>query len=89
MKDLKEKILNESNNQKSKFTIKDLKEALDYYEEYYKEFPEEKGEYPNWGELDNFFSNEDWCEALMAGGSKDDDPLVIIVDKIFNALYSK
>ena len=86
MKDLKEKILNESNNQKSKFTIKDLKEALDYYEEYYKEFPEEKGEYPNWGELDNFFKNDKWCQALMDG---EEDPLVIIVDKIFDALYSK
>ena len=86
MKDLKEKIMNEAKFQKSKFTINDLKEALDYYEEYYKEFPEEKGEYPNWGELDNFFQNYKWCKALMDG---DSDPLVIIVDKIFDALYSK
>ena len=85
MKDLKE-IINESKTQKSKFTINDLKEALDYYEEYYKEFPEEKGEYPNWGELDNFFKNDKWCQALMDG---EEDPLVIVVDKIFDALYSK
>ena len=85
MKDLKE-IINESKAQKSKFTINDLKEALDYYEEYYKEFPEEKGEYPNWGELDNFFKNDKWCQALMDG---EEDPLVIVVDKIFDALYSK
>ena len=85
MKDLKE-IINESKAQKSKFTINDLKEALDYYEEYYKEFPEEKGEYPNWGELDNFFKNDKWGQALMDG---EEDPLVIIVDKIFDALYSK
>ena len=85
MKDLKE-IINESKVQKSKFTINDLKEALDYYEEYYKEFPEEKGEYPNWGELDNFFKNDKWCQALMDG---EKDPLVIVVDKIFDALYSK
>ena len=36
---------------KTKFTINDLREALDYYEEYNKEFPEEKGEYPNWENL--------------------------------------
>ena len=71
---------------KSKYTIKDLQEALNYYEEYYDEFPEEKGEYPNWGELDNFFSNENWCEALMNG---EDDSLVKIVDAIFDILYKK
>ena len=85
MKDLKE-IISESKAQKSKFTINDLKEALDYYEEYYKEFPEEKGEYPNWGEFDNFFKNDKWCQALMDG---ENDPLVKIVDGIFDALYSK
>lgn len=71
---------------KSKYTIKDLQEALNYYEEYYDEFLEEKGEYPNWGELDNFFSNENWCEALMNG---EDDSLVKIVDAIFDILYKK
>lgn len=71
---------------KSKYTLKDLQEALNYYEEYYDEFPEEKGEYPNWGELDNFFSNEKWCEALMNG---EDDSLVKIVDAIFDILYQK
>jgi len=38
------------------------------------------------GELDNFFKNDEWCQVLMDG---EEDPLVIIVDKIFNALYSK
>jgi len=71
---------------KTKFTINDLREALDYYEEYYKEFPEEKGEYPNWGEFDNYFSNKKWYKALMDGK---EDPLVVIVDQIFDALYSK
>lgn len=83
MKDIKNFIC-ESASKKSKYTIKDLKEALDYFETYYDEFPEEKGIYPNWGEIDNFFSNEKWCEALMDG---EKDPLVQIVDNIFESLY--
>ena len=74
----------ESASKKSKYTIKDFQEALKYFEDYYEEFPEEKGTYPNWGELDNYFSNEKWCEALMDG---EKDPLVQIVDNIFEVLY--
>lgn len=72
--------INESSN-KSKYKYDDFKEALNYFEDYYKEFPEEKGNYPNWGELDNYFSNEKWCQALMDG---EKDPAVEIIDRIFD-----
>ena len=86
MKNIIELINESTSNKKTKYTIKDLQEALNYYEDYYEEFPEEKGQYPNWGELDNYFSNEKWCEALMDG---ENDPLVEVVDKIFDVLYDK
>ena len=77
--------INESSN-KSKYTYDDFKEALDYFGDYYKEFPEEKGAYPNWGELDNYFSNEKWCQALM---DEEKDPAVEIVDRIFDVFFAK
>ena len=66
------------------FKISDLKEALQYFDTYYEEFPDEVGEYPNWGELDDYFTNPDWRRALMAGI---EDPLVAIVDKIYELFY--
>lgn len=83
MKDIKN-FIGESASKKTKYTIKDFQEALQYFEDYYEEFPEEKGNYPNWGEFDNFFSNEKWCKALMDG---EKDPLVQIIDNIFEVLY--
>lgn len=83
MKDLVT-LINESNiPKKTKFTLDDLKEGLEYLEDYYDEFPEEKGEYPNWGEL-NTFSKREFEEALMNG---DDDLTVYILDRIWDAYY--
>ena len=68
----------------SRFELSDLEEAIEYFNDYYNEFPEEKGEYPNWGEFDNYFTDPDWTDALMNG---DDDPLVAIVNKIYELFY--
>ena len=76
-------LINES-TKKSKYTIEDLKQAIEYLEEYYKEFPEENGNYPNWGEIDNYFKNEKFCKALMDG---DNDPIIKIIDKIVDVFY--
>lgn len=79
------KSLNEGFEETStRFDMGDLEEAIKYFDTYYEEFPDEKGEYPNWGELDDYFTNPDWCDALM---NRDDDPLVAIVDKIYELFY--
>lgn len=79
------KSLNEGFEETStRFDMGDLEEAIKYFDTYYEEFPDEKGEYPNWGELDDYFTNPDWCDALM---NRDNDPLVAIVDKIYELFY--
>lgn len=70
----------------SKYTIVDIIQAIHYLNDYYEKLPEEKGEYPNWGELDNYFNNSDFCESLMYG---DEDGAIKIMDMIWETFYAK
>ena len=83
MKDITVSI-KEAAQKQTKFSFEDLKQGIKYLEDYYNEFPEEKGDFPNYGELDNYFKNEKFLNALMDG---DDDPLVLLVDQIAELFF--
>lgn len=87
MKDIKE-LLTEATSKKTIFSIDDFFQATEYLKDYYKEFPEEKGQYPNWGELDNYFDNPKLTDALCYNWDKyENDPVIQLINKYTEIFY--
>ena len=75
-----DKFINEDlTPNKTKYSFEDFIAALQYMKEWY----DEDGSYPNWGETE-WTENEDFRDDLMAG---EDDATVVLLDEIYNLYF--